>query len=111
MPNQNRTRTKPPHYLKEWRKFRGLTQTQVSGRVGVNESNISRHENYQYKYTQELLEAFSEAYGCEPADLLRPPPTPSKPESEFERYRRTLGEDQKAQAVAVLRAMFERGAA
>jgi transcriptional regulator with XRE-family HTH domain len=72
----------------------------------MNESNISRLERFEINYTQETLELFADAYGCDPADLLRPPPSEQKPESEFERYRRTLSDAQKLQAVAVLKAMF-----
>lgn len=99
---------KPAHYLKQWRKHKGLTQTQLAGRINLDESNISRLETFKLRYTQETLELIAEAYDCDPADLLNPPPSQTKPESEFERYRRTLSEAQKTQAVAVLKAMFNR---
>lgn len=97
-------------YFKEWRKFRGLTQEVVSGRTGLDNTIISRLENGKIGYQQSHLEALAHAYACEPADLLRMPPQPDRPESEFERFKRILDEQQLKQAVEVLKAMFRTAA-
>lgn len=58
------------HFLKEWRMFRGLTQEQAESRLGMDRSNLSRIEASKIPYSQGLLEAAAEAYGCEPWDIL-----------------------------------------
>lgn len=57
-------------FLKEWREYRELTQEQAAERVGMDRSNLSRVERGEVPYSQALLEAASEAYRCEPWDLL-----------------------------------------
>jgi transcriptional regulator with XRE-family HTH domain len=60
----------PRHYIREWRKFRGLTQEQLAGRLGVVTSSVSQLETGKQGYSQPMLEAIAEALRCEPADLL-----------------------------------------
>lgn len=57
-------------YLKEWRKFRNLTQEELASRIEVDRSYISMIERGASGYTQIFLEAAAEALGIEPADLL-----------------------------------------
>lgn len=61
---------KARHHIREWRKFRGLTQEELAERVGVTSGNISHLENGNQNYTQPILEAIAEALDCTPADLL-----------------------------------------
>jgi transcriptional regulator with XRE-family HTH domain len=58
------------HFIKEWRKYRELTQDQLADRVGVAVSTISQLEGSKQGYSQATLEALAEALRCEPADLL-----------------------------------------
>jgi transcriptional regulator with XRE-family HTH domain len=58
------------HFIKEWRKARGLTQEQLADRIGVAVSTISQLETGKQGYSQPTLEAIAEALDCEPADLL-----------------------------------------
>lgn len=68
------------HYIKEWRKFRGLTQQQLSERIGIDKSYLSKIENGKKRYDQPFLEATAEALSCEVADLLiRNPLDPAGP--------------------------------
>jgi len=65
-------------YLREWRKFRKLTQEQLAEKLGVNRSWISMIETGEKQYTQEFLEGAAIALNCEPADLLvRDPQDPT----------------------------------
>lgn len=57
-------------YLKEWRKFRGLTQSQLAERLGLTQATIARIERGDIAYTQPVLEAMADALRCEPADLI-----------------------------------------
>lgn len=59
-----------PHYIKEWRKFRGLTQDQLAERIGVTKSYVSKIESFKRRYDQPFLEAAAEVLQCSPADLI-----------------------------------------
>lgn len=105
------TREKPPHYIREWRKFVGLSQEALGERLNMNKGSISRIETYETNYTQGTLEAVAYALGrnIEPIDLLAPPPSPDRPESELTAFLRKLKrrEDQ-ATALRILKAAFEK---
>lgn len=58
------------HYIKEWRKFRQLTQEQLAERVGIDKSYLSKIENGKKRYDQPFLEAAAEALRCAPGDLI-----------------------------------------
>lgn len=66
---------KQRHFIKEWRKFRHLTQEQLAERVGYDRSYINKIENGKKRYDQPFLEAAAEALQCEPADLIMRDPT------------------------------------
>ena len=57
-------------FIREWRKHRGLTLVQLANRVGVSQPTVSRIERGEQPYSQPILEAFADALGCEPADLI-----------------------------------------
>lgn len=61
---------KQPHYIKEWRKHRGLTQEQFAERIGIDRAYLSKIENGKRRYDQPFLEAAAVVLQCEPADLL-----------------------------------------
>ena len=63
------------HFIKEWRKHRGLTQEQLAERIGVAVSTISQIETMKQGYSQPTLEALADALQCEPADLLMRDPS------------------------------------
>lgn len=66
-------------FIREWRKYRGLTLVQLAHRVGVSQPTVSRIERGEQPYSQPILEAFAEALGCEPSDLIgRLPGAPSE---------------------------------
>lgn len=73
-PNQVNTRFKQPRfrptYIRQWRKFRGLSQERLADRVGMTGGNLSEIENGNTGYTQATLEALADALQCEPVDLL-----------------------------------------
>lgn len=62
-------------FLKEWRKYRGLTQEALAERVGSSVSNVSQLEQGRQGYSQEGLEALAEALQCDPGQLLNVDPT------------------------------------
>mgnify|MGYP003135553744 CR=1 FL=1 len=61
---------KPGHYIRAWRKYRGLTLEQTAERVGTTHATLSRVERGLIPYGQPLLEAIAIVLNCTPADLL-----------------------------------------
>lgn len=57
-------------FIREWRKYRHLTQEQLAERMKINRSYVSHIENGARRYDQIFLEAAAEALGCTPADLI-----------------------------------------
>lgn len=58
------------HYVREWRKYRGLTQERLAERTPFTHGAISQLETGRTSYTQEMLEALAVALDCSPGDLL-----------------------------------------
>ena len=63
------------HFVKEWRKFRGLTQEALAEKADMSPTNLSQLENNRQRYSAEGLERLAEALHCEPAQLLMVDPT------------------------------------
>ncbi|WP_395326906.1 helix-turn-helix transcriptional regulator [Novosphingobium sp. BL-8H] len=65
-------------YLKEWRKFAHKTQAQVVAalesmedpNLPTTEASLSRLENGKQPYSERVLLALSDIYGCEPWELI-----------------------------------------
>lgn len=78
---------KPRHFLREWRKWKGLTLEEAAERietvgaqraendpearaVSMTHATLSRVERGKLPYNQTLLEILAEIYGTEPASLI-----------------------------------------
>ena len=61
---------KQPHYIREWRKHRGLNQVQLAERIGCTQGQLSKIESFKKPYDEQLLELAAEALRCEPVDLI-----------------------------------------
>lgn len=57
------------HYLKEWRKFRNLTQQQLADLVSTDKSVISLIENEKRGLSDEWAHQFAPALGTTPGFL------------------------------------------
>ncbi len=66
------------HFIREWRNHRGLTLVQLSERIGIDKSYLSKIENGKKRYDQPFLEAAAEVLRCEPADLIMRDPSASE---------------------------------
>jgi transcriptional regulator with XRE-family HTH domain len=62
--------TEQRHFIREWRKFRGLNQEQFAERVGIDRGYLSKIESGKRRYDQPFLEAAAVVLQCEPADLI-----------------------------------------
>lgn len=61
---------KPPHFIRAWRKHRGLTLEQLAERIGMSHQNLGKIERYKVPYNEELLDHLAEHLRCEPGDLI-----------------------------------------
>jgi transcriptional regulator with XRE-family HTH domain len=96
-------RVMKPHFVRAWRRCRGLTQAQLAERIGIDRSYLSNIETGQRRYDQPFLEAAAEALRCSPADLISRDPTTNKDIADLWS---ALTPEQRQQAIAVLKAMF-----
>lgn len=46
-------RKKLPHFIRQWRKHRGLSQEKLAERLGMSAANLSRVESGKQPYTQQ----------------------------------------------------------
>ena len=97
---------KQPHYIREWRKHRGLTQEQLAERIGIARSYLTKIERGTRRYDQPFLEAAADALRCDPGDIIVRDPT--DPEGIWSIWEQ-LKPAERVRAVAVLRAMHGDG--
>lgn len=62
------------HFIREWRRHRGLTQDQMAEAMGVSRSYASLVESGRRRYDQKFLEAAAKVLGCTMTDLIARPP-------------------------------------
>lgn len=98
----------PGHFIREWREHRHLTQESVAARVEMSVPQISKLERGLQGYRQSTLEQFAQALGCEPGDLLRPPPTEAR--GELASFVVSLDEARTLKALQILRAALSEAA-
>lgn len=72
---------KNTHFIREWRKHRGLTQEALAASIGVSTATISQIENGKQGYTDTTLFDLAAALGCDAGDLLKRSPL-SDPETQ-----------------------------
>ena len=92
----------PRHFIKQWRKHRGLTQEQLAERIGIARSYLTKIERGDRRYDQPFLEAAASALRCEPADLIMRDPTAT--ENLWSVWEQ-LSPTERVQAFAVIRAI------
>ena len=62
--------THPGHYVREWRKYRGLTQERLAEMIGTSHGQIGQLERGETGYHQDTFELIADALRCTPADLI-----------------------------------------
>jgi len=93
------------HFIKEWRKYRGLTQETLAERAAMTPNNLSQLENHKQRYSAEGLERLAEALQCEPAQLLTV--DPSKDDAIWSIWERAKPAE-RLQIVAVAKALVSK---
>jgi transcriptional regulator with XRE-family HTH domain len=102
---------KPPHsrgatYMRQWRKFKKLTQEQAAERCDVDRTTLGRIEKGELPYNQDFLEKLALAYGVDVIDILTVDPlVPDPPRLVYDRLRKASKEKQQ-QAMLILDALL-----
>lgn len=98
-----------PTFLRQWRKYKKLTQDQASERVEIDQATLGRIERGVLPYNQDLLERLALAYGCDVSDLLDIDPLkPDPPRLVYDKLRHASPAMQK-RALEVLEALLKAG--
>jgi transcriptional regulator with XRE-family HTH domain len=63
-------RVRERHFLREWRKYRGLNQEELAYRTGQSNANLSRIERMEQPYTQDFLEIAAEVLKTDKVSIL-----------------------------------------
>lgn len=96
-------------FMKEWRKYRKLSQAIAADRTDIDTSTFSRIERGELPYNQDFLEKLALAYGCDVADILTVNPlAPDPPRLIYDRLRQVPKLKQE-QALAILEAFLKAG--
>lgn len=103
----NSRRSRSSVFLREWRKYRQLNQTQAAERLDIDQSTLARIERGNLPYNEDFINRAALAYGCEPSDLLSLNPLkPDKPRVVLTMVR-GAPEDMQDRAIEVLKAMLK----
>lgn len=94
------------HFIKEWRKHRGLNQEQLADRLHISKGYLSKIESGKRRYDQQFLEAAAEALQCAVPDLLIR--DPSDPEGIWSVWD-SLPPTQRTQAVEIIKTLKRTG--
>jgi len=101
----DRHRPSPQHYIREWRRHRGLTQAQLADAVGVDRSLLNKIERGRRSHARPELEAIAARLECAPHDLVRRDPSHG---SEIETLYLSLSVDERVRAMDLLKIAFAR---
>jgi transcriptional regulator with XRE-family HTH domain len=61
---------RPPHYLREWRKFRHLTQQQLADAVGTSKTVVSEMERGNLQLSPKWLRKFAPVLRTQPGYII-----------------------------------------
>lgn len=84
-----------PNRIREWRKKRGLTQTQLAERVHMSYQNVGKIERGDVNLLEFHLKQFATALDCRPGELLiSETPLSSRQRALLEYFDKLSGSDQ-----------------
>ena len=99
---------KVTHFLREWRKFRGMSQERLAGRIECSTGLVSQWESGETKLTEDKLHALAGALQCEPGDILSRDPNAS--DYKLWRIINGLAKVDQEQALRVIEALTKKSA-
>ncbi len=91
------------HYIREWRRHRGLTQAKLADAMGISRSYLTMIERGDRRYDQPFLESAAEVLQCTPPDLIGR--KPGQRES-IDAMLASVSEDERARIEAAIRALI-----
>jgi len=101
----DQNRSSPNHYIREWRRYRGLTQAQLADAIAVHRGHLNKIECGRRYHARPVLEAIAAKLECEPNDLIRRHPSHT---SELETLFRSLPAEEQVRAMDLLKTDFAR---
>ena len=105
----------PRHFIRQWRKHRGLTLERLAERVGVTAGALSQLERGEVNYTQPMLEALAEELRTTPGALVSWPPDkaptsqPAGPRSDLHKLADEVSPDEAARLIQMAHLMLRTG--
>lgn len=85
-----------PVYIREWRKYKKMTQQEVADRLDMQQGTISKIEKREYPINLDFLEKLAFVFGIDVADLLTVNPLkPDAPKLVYSQMRKASTETQK----------------
>lgn len=98
---------KPPHYLRQWRLSRGLTQQELADRLNTSKSVISDLERFVLQMSPKWARRLADVLDTQPGHILDHDPE-ELPSDVFDIWSRIAKED-RPQAARVLRSFMRTG--
>lgn len=99
--------TRPPHFLREWRTFRHLTQQQLADEIGTSKTVISEMERGNLQLSPKWLRKIAPVLRTQPGHILDH--DPADLDSDIIDIWAHIAEEDKAQAARVLRTFLKTG--
>jgi len=101
----DRSKPSQAHYIREWRKYRGLTQAQLADAIAVQRTHLCKIECGHRNHGKPVLEAIAAKLECDPNDLVRRHPSHT---SEIESLYMSLSAEDRPRAIDLLKLAFVR---
>ena len=98
----------PGHYIREWRKYRGLTQSELAEAIAIHRCHLNKIERGHRYHARPVLEAIAAKLDCLPNDLIRRHPSHASDISEIEALYMSLSAEERRRAIDLLRLAFIR---
>lgn len=96
-----------PTYIREWRKYKKMTQQEVAERLDMEQGTISKIENRTYPINLDFLEKLAFVLGIEVADLLSVNPLKPNPPKLIYSKVRTADPELQLQVMKVVDALLK----
>lgn len=104
--NRRMDEKRPPHYLREWRKKREMTQEQLAEAVGTTKSQISELERYNLRLSDKWLRRLAPVLKVQQGWILDY--SPDDLNADILDTWGQIDEDDREQAIRVLRSFIRR---
>jgi transcriptional regulator with XRE-family HTH domain len=98
---------RPPHFLREWRKFRHMTQQELADAVGTSKTVVSEMERGNLQLSPKWLRKFAPVLRTQPGHILDH--DPEELDSDIIDIWARIDERDKEQALRVLRSFDRTG--